>query len=80
MNLTRIRTDHSRDGSTVLVVMVLIALLLIYSMANLRTLDHLKGELNLLEKRQISRVATPVTNAVAEVVNRNEAEGARGPD
>lgn len=43
-----------------MVVMAIIALLLIYSMANLRTLEHLRGELKLLEQRQSNRVQVAV--------------------
>ena len=47
-----------RDGSAVVVVIVLLAIMLIYIGANLKTLNSMGRELNLIEKRQVHRLAT----------------------
>jgi len=73
-------TSRSRDGSTVVVVMALIALLLIYSMANLRVLDHLRGELKLLETRQVDRLENAATNAPSQLQHLPEDPGTTGDD
>jgi hypothetical protein len=45
-----------RSGSAVIVVLALLAIMLIYVTANLRTLHSLGGELRLLENRQVQRL------------------------
>jgi hypothetical protein len=72
------RMSQSREGSTVVVVMALIALLLIYSLANLRLLDHLRGELKLLEARQVSRLETTATNTPPQFPLSLENRGTTG--
>ena len=54
-----------RSGSAVIVIMALLAIILIYVAANLRTLYILGAELRLLERRQVQRLqgVPPVTNA-----------------
>ncbi|MGD0258914.1 MAG: hypothetical protein ABSD29_03725 [Verrucomicrobiota bacterium] len=52
-------------GSAVIVVMALLAIILVYLAANLRTLDSLGRELKLLERQQTRRLqtATATTNS-----------------
>ena len=59
----RHRGHHS--GSAVIVIMALLAIILVYVAANLRTLNVLGAELRLLEKQQTRRLqsATQATNA-----------------
>jgi hypothetical protein len=55
------------QGSAVIVVMAILAILLIYLAANIRTLSNLKRELGVVERQQTNRLATASvrTNAVA---------------
>ena len=59
------RGRHS--GSAVIVVMALLAIILVYVAANLRTLYLLSAELRLLERQQIQRLqgAAPATSSPA---------------
>jgi hypothetical protein len=59
------RSPRRRSGSAVIVVLALLAIMLIYVTANLRTLASLGAELRLLERRQVQRLqkATHATNA-----------------
>lgn len=45
-----------RDGSAVLIIMLLLGLMLIFVGANVKTLQSLRGELKLIERRQIQRI------------------------
>jgi hypothetical protein len=60
--------ERSR-GSAVLVMIVLLALMLIFVFANLRTLHFMDRELKLIEKRQVLRLnstsAEPASSAAA---------------
>jgi hypothetical protein len=70
-----------REGSAVVVVMAVLALLLMYSAANLRTLNDLKAELQLLDARQVrqlERRQPPGTNAPP--ANAPSTETQHGPD
>jgi hypothetical protein len=57
---------HGERGSLVIMLMILLAIMLVYVHANVRTLDTLKAEIKVVEKRQIKRLATigNATNAV----------------
>ena len=71
-----------RSGSAVIVVFALLAIMLIYVAANLRTLASLGAELRLLERRQVQRLqkATHATNAPPAVtVSTNAAPSAPNP-
>ena len=59
------RPRRRQAGSAVIVVMALLAIILVYLAANLRTLDSLGRELKLLERQQTRRLqtATATTNS-----------------
>ena len=61
------RRRPRRAGSAVIVLLALLAIILIYVAANLRTLYSLSTELRLLERRQVQRlqVSTQSTNAAS---------------
>ena len=68
------RSPRRRAGSAVVVLIAILAILLIYVAANLRTLANLGRELRLLERQQTHRlrVAASKTNSPpASVVNTN---------
>jgi hypothetical protein len=48
---------RERGAVAVVVIVTMLAVLMIYSAANVRTLVHLQGELKLLEQRQVQRLA-----------------------
>lgn len=50
------RRPRSHDGSSVIVMIVLLGIIFMYVAANLKTLGYLKRELNLVERRQIQRI------------------------
>jgi hypothetical protein len=56
-----------QDGSVVLILLALLAIMLILTAANSTTLWHLHRELNLLEHRQIERLNPGQTNATSRV-------------
>lgn len=55
-----------RSGFTVLVVLVLMAIVLIYIGANIRSLHQLNREMKLVERRQVQRLKLQTTNTVAD--------------
>ena len=59
------RQRGRRSGSAVIVVLALLAIMLIYVAANLRTIASLGAELRLLDRQQVRRLqkATQATNA-----------------
>jgi hypothetical protein len=59
------RPRRHQSASAVIIVMALLALILIYVAANIRTLTSLDRELRLLERRQTQRLKhlAPATNA-----------------
>jgi len=50
-------------ASAVLVFMAILAVMLLVVAANLKTLNHLRDDLKLLERRQIQRLQASQTNA-----------------
>jgi hypothetical protein len=58
-------TRRSQDGSAVIVVIALLAIILIYVGSNLRTLNRLGYEINRVERHQIRRLQTLATNSTA---------------
>jgi hypothetical protein len=68
------RLAHRESGSTVIVIIALLAILLLYMAYNLRTIANLGRELRLLERQQIRRLQGPAprTNAPpAVIINTN---------
>ena len=63
------RSRRREAGSAVIVVMALLAIMLVYVAANLRTLNSLGRELKLLELQQTRRLQTaaPTTNSPSAV-------------
>lgn len=59
------RRNGRQRGSAVIIIMALIALILVYVAANVRTLSNLGRELRLLERQQTMRLKhlAPKTNA-----------------
>ena len=49
-------TNHSESGIALIVVMALLAIILIYVTANIRTLNHLQRDLKLIEQKQQQRL------------------------
>jgi len=49
--------SRSDDGSAVVVMIVLLGLMLIFVLANLKTLHFMDRELKLIEKRQVQRLS-----------------------
>jgi hypothetical protein len=68
------------QGSAVIVVMAIIAIVLIYLAANVRTLSNLKRELSLVERQQTNRLATASvrTNTVSSLIQTNGAAQVSG--
>jgi len=58
-------SKHRRqDGSTVLVLITLLAIIVLLATANSKALFHLHREIKLLEIRQVERLNASQTNAV----------------
>jgi hypothetical protein len=57
-NTQNVSRTHRQDGIAVLSVLGLIAIVMVYVAANVRTLHSLDGELKLVERRQIHRLQT----------------------
>ena len=53
---------RSRNGSAVIVILILLGILLLLLAANTRTLNWLRKEVDLAEKRQTQRLAPAATN------------------
>ncbi len=53
---TSSRPARRQDGVAVIVMLVLLSLILIYIIANVRSLNQLHRELNLTEQRQVHRL------------------------
>jgi type II secretory pathway component PulK len=74
------RSRRHQRGVAVIVMLVLLAIILTYIAANIRTLNHLKSELKLTEQRQVQRlnalrpaqVPVAATNVTATVTNAVE--------
>ena len=64
MNLGNFNPSRRRsEGSAVVVVVAILALVLIFSTANRITLRVLAGEIELIDQRQQRRIATPEHDA-----------------
>jgi len=55
------RARRSQSGSAVVVILILLAIMLILSQANTITLNRLRHEVRAEERRQIQRLAAPVS-------------------
>ena len=74
------RATPRESGSTVIVIIALLSILLLYMAYNLKTLANLGRELRLLERQQIRRLQGPPprTNAPpAIIINTNAVPPAR---
>ena len=67
----KIIRKHRPQGLAVIVVLALLAIILLYVTANIRTLNHLKRDLKIIEQKQVQRLQppssaqTPATNTPA---------------
>ena len=52
-----------KDGVAAIIMLALLALILTFIFANLRALSDLRGELKIIEQKQIRRLNHPATNA-----------------
>jgi hypothetical protein len=71
----RVRSPRRRQqGTAMIVVLVLLAIVLIYVGDNLKTLSHLSRELKLVEQHQLRRLhsVAGATNSVARVDSANQ--------
>ena len=60
------RSAHSAErGSTVLVILVMLSIMVAFAITNSRTTYHLKRELQLIEKRQLKRYESTAGNHAA---------------
>lgn len=55
----------SRSGLATIIVMTVLAIMLVYIMANVRALNTLDKELKLVEQKQLNRLATHNATAIA---------------
>ena len=58
---------HRQNGSTVLVLITLLAIMVILATANSKALFHLHREIKLLENRQVLRLNTSQTDTISAV-------------
>jgi hypothetical protein len=87
LHTSRIRFHASssprrQSGSAVIVVMALLAIMLVYVAANIRTLSSLVRELRLLERQQTQRLQTaaPMTNSPPAItISTNSASRSTTP-
>jgi len=75
----RIRSSRREYGVAVIVILALLAILMIYVAGNLRTLDHLEREVQLLERKQILRLQATARPASSAVEAPGESRGLRPP-
>jgi hypothetical protein len=59
------RRPTHQSGTAVIVVLVIIAILMIYVAANIRTLNNVGRELKLIEQKQVRRLQGPPRNLEA---------------
>jgi hypothetical protein len=59
------RRQRKESGMAVIVILALVAIMMIYIAANLKTLSVLHRDLNLIETRQVRRLAVAVRSAPA---------------
>ena len=62
--LTDFPKHRRQDGSTVLVLITLLAIMVMLATANSKALFHLHREIKLLESRQVDRLNASQTNTV----------------
>ena len=62
--------DQGRHGMAVIVVLALLAIILLYVSVNIRTLNHLQRDLQLIEKKQQQRQLTLPPGATNAAVVR----------
>jgi len=62
--LTDFPQHHRQNGSTVLVLITLLAIMVMLATANSKALFHLHREIKLLESRQVDRLNASQTNTV----------------
>jgi hypothetical protein len=65
-DLSRAAKRNSRDGMAVIVVLILLGLILAFICANMHTLSELRGEMKLIEQKQLRRLGYNATNAVPQ--------------
>ena len=56
------RLCQGRDGSAVLVILILLCIMVVFVAANTATLNWLRREVKVVEKRQTQRLALASTN------------------
>lgn len=56
------RSRQSQNGSAVVVILILLGIMLLLLAANTVTLNWLRKEVDLAEKHQTQRLASPATN------------------
>jgi len=57
------RARKGERGFLVIAMLVILALMLIYVAATMRSLTHLRQDLKLVEQKQVQRLQTPVPTA-----------------
>jgi len=65
---------HQRNGSTVLVLITLLAIMVILATANSKALFYLHREIKRLETRQIERLNASQTNAISVAASPAKSE------
>jgi hypothetical protein len=63
MKTRTVPASHTRSGSAVLVLIVLLAIIMGYIAANLRSLHYLSRELKLVERQQLQRLPPAAQNS-----------------
>jgi len=56
------RARKSQGGSAVMVILILLCIMALFIAANTATLNWLRGQVNLVDKRQTQRLASASTN------------------
>lgn len=56
------RRRQSQDGSAIIVILILLCIMLVFVAANTATVNWLRRQVNLVEQRQIQRLALASTN------------------
>lgn len=65
-NLPTINRRKRESGVATIVMLALLALVLAFIFANLRALSDVRGELKVIEQKQIHRLNHPATNSTPE--------------
>jgi len=66
---TRDSRRRRQRGSAVLILLILLTIMMMLAAANSSALFHLRGELKLLEHRQVERLNASSTNTTAAAVS-----------